>query len=368
MDSAGNFVWVRQIGGSSNDQGNGIAVDASGNVLTTGLFTGTVDFDPGAGTSNLTSAGGTDIFVSKLDSAGNFVWAEQLGGTFGEFGLGIAVDASGNVLTTGTFSGTEDFDPGAGTFNLTALGMQGAFVSKLTVTPTVAADALSVNANEGGTAANTGTFHDPDGNSTVTLTAKVAGVPFGTITPNNAAGTWGWSAPSGDGPAGPFTVTITATDDQNNAANATFTYTVNNVPPTATLATNTGITYGSSATATLGSPTDPSAADTTAGTGTFFKFTRQIVPFTIDATPPVVTITSAPPAQSDNATARFAFFAQDPTSDGISSGVDHIRRSGPGRCNPSPPQPVPPSTPAWRPAITPSRPAPSTSPATSAPS
>src|SRR3990172_4568019 len=90
------------------------------------------DFDPGAGTSNLTSFGSEDIFVSKLDSAGNFVYGRQLGGTLTDRGFGIAVDGSGNVYTTGFFQGTVDFDPGAGTSNLTSAGDVDIFVSKLT--------------------------------------------------------------------------------------------------------------------------------------------------------------------------------------------------------------------------------------------
>ena len=98
-------------------------MDASGNVYTTGYFQGTVDFDPGAGTFNLTSAGLQDIFISKLDAAGNFVWAKQLGGTLNDVGYSIALDTSGNVYTTGFFRDTVDFDPGAGTFNLTPAGI-----------------------------------------------------------------------------------------------------------------------------------------------------------------------------------------------------------------------------------------------------
>jgi hypothetical protein len=85
-------------------------------------FQGTADFDPGAGTFHLTSSGSDDIFVSKLDSAGNFVWAKAMGGPSGDAGQGIAVDGAGNVYTTGSFQGTADFDPGAGTFNLTSSG------------------------------------------------------------------------------------------------------------------------------------------------------------------------------------------------------------------------------------------------------
>ena len=76
---------------------------------------GTVDFDPGAGTSNLTSFGGhRDAFVSKLDSAGNFVYARQLGGTGLIDGEGIAVDGAGNVYTTGSFPARRISTPARG--------------------------------------------------------------------------------------------------------------------------------------------------------------------------------------------------------------------------------------------------------------
>jgi hypothetical protein len=137
LNSDGNFVWAKDLGGNGQDNGNSIAVDSAGNVLTTGFFTGTADFDPGPGTFNLTSSGSFDTFVSKLDSSGNFVWARDLGGNgqpgsgLGSFGDGIALDKAGNVYTTGFFTLTADFDPGPGTFNLTSAGDQDIFVSKL---------------------------------------------------------------------------------------------------------------------------------------------------------------------------------------------------------------------------------------------
>ncbi len=131
LDASGNFVWARRIGGTDRDEANSIAVDAAGNVYTTGTFYGTVDFDPGAGTSNLTSGGSLDIFVSKLNAAGNFVWAKSMLGTAQNQAADIIVDA-GNVYTTGSYNGTVDFDPGAGTFNLTAKSSEEIFVSKLT--------------------------------------------------------------------------------------------------------------------------------------------------------------------------------------------------------------------------------------------
>src|SRR5688500_17856208 len=60
------FGWAKKMGGSSHDRGESLAVDLNGNVYSTGNFSATVDFDPGAGTYNLTSAGQADAFVSKL--------------------------------------------------------------------------------------------------------------------------------------------------------------------------------------------------------------------------------------------------------------------------------------------------------------
>jgi hypothetical protein len=131
LDASGNFVWAKQMGGTSADIGRSIAIDASGNVYTTGFFTGAVDFDPGAGAFNLISAGDQDIFISKLDASGNFVWAKQIGGTGAARGHSIAVDASGSIYITGVFWGTADFDPGAGTFDLISAGNGDIFISKL---------------------------------------------------------------------------------------------------------------------------------------------------------------------------------------------------------------------------------------------
>ena len=131
LDATGNFVWAKNLGGILYDEGYSVAVDASGNVLTTGLFAGTADFDPGAGTSNLTSAGNADIFISKLNASGNFVWAKNMGAASEDDGSSIAVDALGNVYTTGDFNGTVDFDPGIGTYNLISAGSYDVFVSKL---------------------------------------------------------------------------------------------------------------------------------------------------------------------------------------------------------------------------------------------
>jgi hypothetical protein len=100
------FQWAKSIGEVNNERVKGIALDASGNVYTIGFFQNTVDFDPGPGTFNLTAHAFPfeDIFILKLDAAGNFVWAKNIGGAaLGNYS--IAVDASENVYTAETFSG-----------------------------------------------------------------------------------------------------------------------------------------------------------------------------------------------------------------------------------------------------------------------
>lgn len=123
LDASGNFVWARGFGGSNSETVLSLAVDNSGNVFTTGQFNATADFDPGAGTFTLTSAGSGDVFVQKLNSSGNFVWAVRTGGSFNEYGYSITTDASGNCYSAGQFAdlSSVDFDPGPGTYTLSGL-------------------------------------------------------------------------------------------------------------------------------------------------------------------------------------------------------------------------------------------------------
>lgn len=132
LNSNGDLIWVKQMGGTNSDVANCLTVDNSGNVYSAGYFVGTADFDPGPSTYTFTSAASNlDIFISKLDASGNFVWAKQMGGTASDQVKSIEVDANGNVYTTGIFMGTADFDPGPATYSFSTFGAFDSFISKL---------------------------------------------------------------------------------------------------------------------------------------------------------------------------------------------------------------------------------------------
>jgi len=115
FDSNGGFQWARTWGGGNEwDEGNAVAIDGSGNAYVAGIFWDTVDFDPGFGVDEHTSNGEDDIFLSKFDSNGEFLWARTWGGYSYDRGYGVAIDGSGNAYVSGDFCGTVDFDPGPG--------------------------------------------------------------------------------------------------------------------------------------------------------------------------------------------------------------------------------------------------------------
>lgn len=129
-NSSGELIWAKSIGGTNYDNGLGIAVDGTGNVYISGYFSGVVDFDPGTGITNLTSAGSYDAFFAKYNSSGDLVWAKNIGGANDDIGYNIIVDASGGIYVTGYFEGTADFDPNSGTTNLTSKGLFDVFFAK----------------------------------------------------------------------------------------------------------------------------------------------------------------------------------------------------------------------------------------------
>ncbi|MBN8691725.1 MAG: T9SS type A sorting domain-containing protein [Bacteroidetes bacterium] len=114
-----NFQWAKQIGGGSGDASFYSTTDNLGNVYIVGGFNGTVDFDPGPGTTNLTSSGMTDAYLVKLNSAGNFQWVRKFGGTDIDEAYSVTVDNNtADIVIAGVFRGVADFDPGTTTYTL----------------------------------------------------------------------------------------------------------------------------------------------------------------------------------------------------------------------------------------------------------
>jgi hypothetical protein len=132
LNSSGNYQFAVKIGGNGSAVfGQSIHIDESQNIIQSGYFSGTADFNPGSGTINLTSAGNTDFYVVKLSSSSAYQWSVRVGGTGYDYASGITTDANNNVYITGSFEGTVDFNPGASINNLISSGQTDAFVLKL---------------------------------------------------------------------------------------------------------------------------------------------------------------------------------------------------------------------------------------------
>lgn len=145
-----SLAYSTYLGGSGNDDGAGIAVDAAGNAYVLGLAQAS-GLPVTAGAYDTTYNGGNDVFVAKFNPSGSLVWATYLGGSGEDDANGIAVDSSGNVYVTGaTTSG--DFPTTPGAFQTTIPGPFDAFVTKINATGT----ALVYSTYLGGATSSTG--------------------------------------------------------------------------------------------------------------------------------------------------------------------------------------------------------------------
>jgi len=120
---APDWLWANKAGGNDDDVGWSIAIDDAGYSYVTGCFDGTVTF----GSTTLTGSGGFDIFVAKMDSNGNWLWAKKAGGNDYDVTYTISIDNTGNSYVTGIFRGTATF----GSTTLTNIGFTNIFVAKL---------------------------------------------------------------------------------------------------------------------------------------------------------------------------------------------------------------------------------------------
>jgi hypothetical protein len=130
---AQNFIyeWGNALGGTQTDIGKDVTTDPSGNVILLAEFRLSYDADPGAGTTTLTSQGGTDISIAKFDPNGNLLWAKSIGGSGDDIASRLATDSQGNIYISGAFRNTVDFDPGMGVNSAISNGGADIFLLKL---------------------------------------------------------------------------------------------------------------------------------------------------------------------------------------------------------------------------------------------
>lgn len=126
--TTGTIQWIKQFGGGSAESVVDTAIDAAGNIYITGFFSGAgatngLDADPGSNVYTLSvpsPSANKDIFIIKLNPAGDFVWAKQLSspsGTADDEVYSIKLDSAGNIILAGGYKYL-DFDPGPGTVEM----------------------------------------------------------------------------------------------------------------------------------------------------------------------------------------------------------------------------------------------------------
>lgn len=134
-DVNGDLLWKRTYGSNGIntifESGQGIAIDHDNNIITTGSFRKTINFDPGNSNFSLTSEGDADGFILSLDANGNFNYCKSISGVNAVAPKTINIDLQGNIHIGGTFAVDEtDFDPSANTFHITPVGGWDSFIGK----------------------------------------------------------------------------------------------------------------------------------------------------------------------------------------------------------------------------------------------
>jgi hypothetical protein len=120
-DADGELVWATSMTGKGTIMPAAIAVDDQ-QIIVTGSFSGTINFDPGASDASVKSAGSYDIAIMRFDGDGQWLGAQQIGGKSDDRAYDVAIDASGRAYVVGRFGRTIDADPGAGVLSLTTTG------------------------------------------------------------------------------------------------------------------------------------------------------------------------------------------------------------------------------------------------------
>ncbi|MEL6845878.1 MAG: hypothetical protein AAFP02_21940, partial [Bacteroidota bacterium] len=129
LSQAQTHEWSYMIGNTNPEQGRKIATDHLGNIYVTGVFSGTVDFDPGPTLYNRTSNGGQDGYVIKYLPGGQISYVYTFGGVDNDLPIDITVAPNGDVYLVGVFRGFCNFVGATRTSN----GQEDAFLLKLDI-------------------------------------------------------------------------------------------------------------------------------------------------------------------------------------------------------------------------------------------
>ncbi len=125
-DTTGSVVWAQKFGGTNDDRGSGVAVDAQHNCYVTGYFDSTNFIFGGVTLTNYAPNGNSSLFVAKLDATGNLLWARSPGQVPAPAAPASWWTALGTVMWPGSFSGTNYF----GSTNLVSRGYSDALLLK----------------------------------------------------------------------------------------------------------------------------------------------------------------------------------------------------------------------------------------------
>ncbi|MBW2736738.1 MAG: SBBP repeat-containing protein [Deltaproteobacteria bacterium] len=122
FSNAGAYRWHKSLGGTLGDGGQDVAVDAEGNVYVTGHVLGAADL----GAGSVAGKGEYDVFLSSFSESGVPRWQKSIGGTWSDWGYGVAIDPNGDICLAGHFQGTADLGDG----DITARGNYDVFLVK----------------------------------------------------------------------------------------------------------------------------------------------------------------------------------------------------------------------------------------------
>jgi len=121
--------WATYFGGSTNQQGYGVATDGSGNVYISGNTSSTSSIATSGAYQTIYGGGSYDAFLVKFNSSGAIQWATYFGGSGIDYGTGVATDGSGNVYMTG-YTGSSSAIATSGAYQTTFGGSEDVFLVK----------------------------------------------------------------------------------------------------------------------------------------------------------------------------------------------------------------------------------------------